>query len=203
MNFDEFKNVFKDAEILGEKLIIKSDVFKTLNFIKENYGFELLKDIKAVDLKELGIELIYHLYNIEDEETQAQDELPEEISIPKTDDIIVESSTTDLMDSVETEKIQVDAEQESLDDYLGKDPSIDDTLTAEKIDYLSETPINEVEVEESNQSNIPDDLKSEIKSVLSYMDQLLENLPEDKIAEFAQSEQFDTYKKLFKELGLA
>lgn len=142
-------------------------------------------------------------YNIEDEETQAQDELPEEISIPKTDDIIVESSTTDLMDSVETEKIQVDAEQESLDDYLGRDPSIDDTLTAEKIDYLSETPINEVEVEESNQSNIPDDLKSEIKSVLSYMDQLLENLPEDKIAEFAQSEQFDTYKKLFKELGLA
>ena len=107
------------------------------------------------------------------------------------------------MDSVETEKIQVDAEQESLDDYLGKDPSIDDTLTVEKIDYLSETPINEVEVEESNQSNIPDDLKSEIKSVLSYMDQLLENLPEDKIAEFAQSEQFDTYKKLFKELGLA
>lgn len=68
MNFDEFKNIFKDAEILGEKLIIKSDVFKTLNFIKENYGFELLKDIKAVDLKELGIELIYHLYNIEDEE---------------------------------------------------------------------------------------------------------------------------------------
>jgi len=68
MNFDEFKNIFKDAEILGEKLIIKSDVFKTLNFIKENYGFELLKDIKAVDLKELGIELIYHQYNIEDEE---------------------------------------------------------------------------------------------------------------------------------------
>ena len=50
---------------------------------------------------------------------------------------------------------------------------------------------------------LPDDLKTEIKSVLSYMDQLLENLPEEKIAEFAQSEQFDTYKKLFKELGLA
>ena len=48
-----------------------------------------------------------------------------------------------------------------------------------------------------------DILKSEIKSVLSYMDQLLENLPEDKIEEFAKSEQFDTYKKLFKKLGLA
>ena len=31
----------------------------------------------------------------------------------------------------------------------------------------------------------------------------LENLPEDKIEEFAKSEQFDTYKKLFKKLGLA
>jgi hypothetical protein len=35
------------------------------------------------------------------------------------------------------------------------------------------------------------------------MDQLLESLPEEKIEEFAQSEYFDTYKKLFKELGLA
>ena len=39
--------------------------------------------------------------------------------------------------------------------------------------------------------------------VISDMDQLLENLPEDKIAEFAKSDQFETYKKLFKELGLA
>ena len=46
-------------------------------------------------------------------------------------------------------------------------------------------------------------MKQEIKSVLSYMDQLLENLPEDKITEFAKSEQFETYKKLFTELGLA
>jgi len=51
-------------------------------------------------------------------------------------------------------------------------------------------------------SSIPGDLQTEIKSVLAYMDQLLENLPEEKIAEFAQSEQFETYKKLFKELGL-
>jgi hypothetical protein len=50
--------------------------------------------------------------------------------------------------------------------------------------------------------DIPSGLKSELKTVLSYMDQLLESLPEDKIEEFAKSEYFDTYKKLFKELGL-
>ena len=50
--------------------------------------------------------------------------------------------------------------------------------------------------------DIPSNLKKELKTVLSYMDQLLESLPDDKIEEFAQSEYYDTYKKLFKELGL-
>jgi len=46
------------------------------------------------------------------------------------------------------------------------------------------------------------EVKEEVKKVLSYMDHLLESLPEDKIEEFAKSEHFDTYKKLFKDLGL-
>ena len=70
------------------------------------------------------------------------------------------------------------------------------TLTEEKLDYLEEKA-------DESEAGLSNELTSEIKSVLSYMDQLLENLPEEKIAEFAQSEQFDTYKKLFKELGLA
>ena len=60
----------------------------------------------------------------------------------------------------------------------------------------------ELVAEEPKTTNIPDDLKQDIKSVLSYMDQLLDNLPEDKIAEFARSEHFELYKKLFTELGL-
>ena len=47
-----------------------------------------------------------------------------------------------------------------------------------------------------------DRLKNEIRGVLSYLDKLLESLPESKIDEFAHSEYFDTYKKLFEELGL-
>ena len=46
-------------------------------------------------------------------------------------------------------------------------------------------------------------LKEQVKTVLTYMDKLLENLPEEKIKEFAHSEYFDTYKKLFEELGIA
>ena len=47
-----------------------------------------------------------------------------------------------------------------------------------------------------------DRLKNEIRGVLSYLDKLLESLPDSKIDEFAHSEYFDTYKKLFEELGL-
>jgi len=49
---------------------------------------------------------------------------------------------------------------------------------------------------------LPEDLREDVKSVLSYLNQLLEALPEDKIKQFAQSEHFQVYTKLFKELGL-
>jgi hypothetical protein len=59
-------------------------------------------------------------------------------------------------------------------------------------------------VEEPEINGIPaGNFRQELKNVLSYMDQLLESLPENKIEEFARSEYFDTYKKLFKDLGLA
>ena len=185
-----------------------------------------------------------------------ENDLPEEISVPKNDDILVESSPTDLLETKDSEnesKNSSDSFDEDPFELSAVEPSISETLTDEKLDYLSKTPeeaeqnvnseevlelpeseetenakeneaAEEVETEktEATQKNISepeelsseepetkeskdisDDLKTEIKSVLSYMDQLLENLPENKIAEFAQSEQFDTYKKLFKELGLA
>ena len=112
------------------------------------------------------------------------------------DSVDLPESNEEITDSVDT-------------DYLSQDPTIDEALSDSNIDYLNSDPAisetNEMqptETEEDKES-IPSDLKAEIKSVLSYMDQLLENLPEEKIAEFAQSEQFETYKKLFKELGLA
>jgi hypothetical protein len=62
--------------------------------------------------------------------------------------------------------------------------------------------VPEVPSETAEQPDLPVNLKQELKTVLSYMDQLLESLPEDKIEEFAKSKYFDTYKKLFEELGL-
>ncbi len=54
----------------------------------------------------------------------------------------------------------------------------------------------------SSSSAIPDNLKDEIRTVLKYMDTLLEGLPDDKIQEFASSDYFVMYKKLFEDLGI-
>jgi len=68
MNINELINIFKDCEIVGEKIVIKSDLAKTVEFIKNNYNFDILKEIIAVDNSERGIELIYRMFSIENEE---------------------------------------------------------------------------------------------------------------------------------------
>ena len=55
---------------------------------------------------------------------------------------------------------------------------------------------------EAGGAGIPDGLKDEIRTVLKYMDHLLEALPDEKIQEFASSDYFVMYKKLFEDLGL-
>jgi hypothetical protein len=91
-------------------------------------------------------------------------------------------------------------EEEALPDNLGTpDPFAD---TGEELALDSGEPAGFPAAAASEDGGIPSNLKQELKTVLSYMDQLLESLPEDKIEEFAKSEYFDTYKKLFEELGL-
>lgn len=116
----------------------------------------------------------------------------EEIEITETEEPVIEETNKDdtvLEDSV--------IEETDFNDVISAGEDLqDESVFTEQVD---------LEPKKENVSNeeIPSDLKQEIKSVLSYMDQLLENLPEDKISEFAQSEHFVTYKKLFQELGLS
>ena len=230
------------------------------------------------------------------DELYENEELPDEISIPKTDDLLVESNSSDFMDSVketteeeqagaefvaeeadevdtidlpselpdsisdaevdsdvteESEEITedniedtiVDSVEEPIDDdiptvdkLLSDEPeSVEEPVIEEEEPFVSEeTAVDEAADEtisgasfaevdnldnnlsesnlaylDKNESDgVSDslanaDLKQDIKSVLLYMDQLLENLPEDKIVEFAKSDEFVTYKKLFNELGLS
>jgi pilus assembly protein FimV len=189
--------------------------------------------------------------NSDNEPETIPENLPEEISVSKVDDILVESSSSDFMDSIKEtapdepsintplsvkdlpeisssdKTVEVTKDITStIDDVLKEEPSVSDSLTDTNIDYLetdaNSAVLNQPEetvqpavkeeqtiektpeiIDSSEADGIPSDLKQEIKSVLLYMDQLLENLPEDKIVEFAKSEQFSTYKKLFSDLGLS
>jgi hypothetical protein len=107
---------------------------------------------------------------------------------------------SDVDDSVIPEGFEVNAKE--------ADPSLDDDLEAfagELAIAGDDSPADSADklADDSGEFDaIPAGLKNELKNVLSYMDHLLESLPEEKIEEFAQSEYFDKYKKIFKELGL-
>ena len=68
INPEDLKEIFGECNLQGEKIIIPSDLHRTLEFVKTRYSFDMLKDILAVDKREKGIELTYHLYSFRDDE---------------------------------------------------------------------------------------------------------------------------------------
>ena len=68
MILNEFKNIFGDCELVDNKIVINSKIDEALEFIRNNYGFDMLKEIIAVDKKENGVELVYRLYSTGNEE---------------------------------------------------------------------------------------------------------------------------------------
>lgn len=93
--------------------------------------------------------------------------------------------------------------EDSLEETSVEEPTIEETFPDENFEEPIPAETAETKVAQTQQNSIPKNLREEVISVLSYMDQLLENLPEEKITEFAKSEHFVTYKKLFDELGLS
>jgi hypothetical protein len=104
----------------------------------------------------------------------------------------------------------------SLEDISLDDAALDDTSLEESETPAAQLPESKPEPElepepaaepkpEQGVENIAltTEVSSDLKSVLSYMDELLEYLPEDKIEEFTASKYYPAYKKLFEELGLA
>lgn len=124
-------------------------------------------------------------------------EVSEGISDENIDYLKDDNSEADSYSAEETEPAEELSEPEPEVAAESEEPEISDEVIPEETASADETSF------ETEEKQLPDDLKNDVKSVLLYMDQLLENLPEDKIMEFAKSEQFSTYKKLFSELGLS
>lgn len=148
-------------------------------------------------------------YDLLETETDEEEPLQEPVdlaSLPET----APAAEDDEEETAELEEVtDIEDEQEGFPalpvtdewDEIGADEDLDlDELAAtETIDEALE---QEPEVPEELGEQAPSVEQEEVKSVLKYLDQLLGALPEEKIQEFARSEQFQTYKRLFRDLGL-
>ena len=67
MNINKLKNIIGECELCGNKVCVKNNLYEVLEYIKNNYSFNILKSITAVDLGG-EIELLYHLFSVADEE---------------------------------------------------------------------------------------------------------------------------------------
>ncbi|MBP5519122.1 MAG: hypothetical protein J6X84_00890 [Treponema sp.] len=123
-------------------------------------------------------------------QNETSNEIIEETEVPSVDAIIADSQEDEPV--IEETSVNIEENSESFDEV----DNLDNNLSESNLAYLDKNDTTE-------ESMANTDLKQDIKSVLLYMDQLLENLPEEKIVEFAKSEEFVTYKKLFNELGLS
>lgn len=141
--------------------------------------------------------------NIEDEETDFDSSFEfDDIALEnsKLDDFVIPEELDYNMLSQEEENETVAVSDSDMAYLNEKDGDADlpktQELSTEGGDAHS---VNKYEDGEE----LPYNIKRDIKSVLAYMDQLLESLPEDKIKEFAESEYFEMYHRLFDELGIS
>lgn len=84
----------------------------------------------------------------------------------------------------------------TYDDMISKASSIAGDRPA------AESPSTAEQPPEPAGQFIPEKSLEEIKSLLGYLDRLLESLPEEKIDEFARSEYFELYRKIFEFFSL-
>ncbi len=108
--------------------------------------------------------------------------------LPQADEILDDDPTTEALTEEEQSLL---VGEDALETGL---PPVDDEPVA------AAAAIDQIPTDED--TPIPENLRGELRSVLNYMDKLLDSLPEAKIQEFASSDHFKVYRRLFEELGL-
>ena len=237
---EEFNTDIEDSTLVDEKVQIElneddEDEIQPDEILDDSndsfYEGEIdlpVLDISGETIRDPELEKIN--FELDEQENEVPDELPDELAIPQLDDdFVVDSSSTDLLEEsiIETKPADLDEINDKIMAALDEEDEIDDapttevfnsqwnsfessnngdnpiTITAEEIDFARRKAESETENPQPVENSMPVDLKKDVKSVLEYMDKLLANLPDEKIDEFAKSEHFEVYKKLFTELGLA
>jgi hypothetical protein len=209
ISFEDDSSFDSTSIDLSEAVIDEPDLSAEIveNPVQEPVLDDISIDGGMDDIDDISIDIDTEIEGMEDLAAGSG----EEAELPVPEDVIdthIDSETgDDSFAQVIPEGFEVGAADapvsfdDELDENAFAEEGLDNISADEPSEAAGETADAEA-VEAAGKLDIPSGLKSELKTVLSYMDQLLESLPEDKIEEFAKSEYFDTYKKLFKELGL-
>ena len=162
-------------------------------------------DTAADDLQDIQIDEI----NLDDDEGDAAlPDGPRDILMDQIDTAAETRPAAGGIDDIPEINLDMD-EIESVDQFALDELDISaepDGITAGESAPADAAPdtgeIEDIISNESGISDFPTSLREEIRDVLTYMDDLLESLPEEKVEEFVHSEHYEVYKKIFKELGI-
>ena len=102
----------------------------------------------------------------------------EEQNEPNSENSLIDNNSDSLIENSENNS----SENNDINKQTKEETAVTDTVQTQK-------PLSQ-------------DLMQDVKSLLLYMDQLLEDLPEEKIEEFANSDKFVLFKNVFEKLGL-
>ncbi len=171
---------------------------------EEDFTFDLsvIPDVAEVEEDEPIALSLEELNNIEVSEESIEERMP------SSEGENIEIAVDELSDNVELQDSL--KEPASLEVY-GTDESeagLPEGIEIEGIDTIFEEPepgksfSETAGVIEDKLESLSPETKEELKTVLKYLDNLLEELPEDKIKEFAKSEYYDLYVKILDKLGI-
>ncbi len=203
LDFDtDDEPVISTVDSFPEPLDELEDALELEEFVESEDlgGLELLaEETELEELEELSLDedILDSLTEEPVLATSPSEELNESPSNQAVSDLMVEMPSS--IDDFEEMETYLEPEPLPLEPDTLEMPT---EIELETPSYtMDATPLNETTTTDSDKL-VPDKLKHDVKSVLLYLDQLLASLPEEKIEEFASSEYYDTYKRLFDDLGL-
>ena len=68
MNFSRNNDLFKNCIIENDKIIVNEKLSDFITMVKNDFKFDMLTEIIAIDNQDNGIELIYNMYSTENDE---------------------------------------------------------------------------------------------------------------------------------------
>jgi hypothetical protein len=221
----------KDEEAAGDKPFFEDITFEDLPDLKDPLEAESIPDTanleeeETIDLSVFEDELL--LENDDSLDGPAADDgelsfevLDEDAELPVQgnvqDNVITEDSFESISfdddGAIDEVRVDEDPEQPLPDDFnieldlpsLEIDGVVENAKTGgdENFSLPGSADIAEAGDTATSTAEVTPAIKMGLRDVLIYMDKLLESLPEEKINEFAQSEHYTTYKKLFEELDI-